>query len=295
MGAVVVFLTASWILLYVVAIYPIYLGLCARFKPRPIVKAPQQPSLSIIIAVYNGEAFLADKLNSVLALEYPRDRMEVIVASDGSTDRTDVIAQGFAARGVRLISLPRGGKPAALNAAIPLATGEILVLTDVRQALAPESVARLMESFADPSVGVVSGELIIRDAASEQEMSIGVYWKFESWIRDRLSTVYSMFGADGSVLRDPPHPRRPIPPDMLLDDMYLPLSAFFRGYRLVVTLRRAPTITPPRSIPSSAARSGPWPGITRSCSRFPRSSVRATACGFISSPTSSGACCCPGR
>ncbi len=200
-------------------------------------RAPIRPSVSIIVAVHNGEAFLADKLKSILALEYPRDRMQVIVASDGSTDRTDAIAEGFASQGVRLLRLARAGKPAALNAAIPTASGEILVLTDVRQVLAPDSVALLVESFADPEVGTVSGELVIRKGTTEEESDIGLYWRFETWIRDRLASIDSMFGATGPFYAMRRELAVPIPPDMLLDDMYLPLAAFFRGYRLVVDMR----------------------------------------------------------
>ena len=237
MGAVVVFVAAASIILYVVLLYPMALGWYAPRATRPVQRAQIRPSISIIVAVYNGEFFLFEKLKSILALQYPRDRMEVIVASDGSTDQTAAIAQSFASEGVRLIQLPRGGKPAALNAAIPMARGEILVLTDVRQVLAPDSVGLLVESFADPRVGVVSGELIIRQGATDEESSIGLYWKFESWMRDQLSNIDSMFGATGPFYAIRRELAVPIPPDLLLDDVYLPLAVFFRGYRLVVDTR----------------------------------------------------------
>lgn len=237
MAAPVFFLAATWVILYVVLVYPLMLAWYARRRGRPVRKMPLSPSISIIVAVYNGEAFLAEKLKSILALQYPRDRTEVIVVSDGSTDQTVRIAESFAPDGVTLIQLPRGGKPAALNAAIRAARGEILVLTDVRQILAPDSVALLMESFADASVGVVSGELIVRKGGSEQESSIGLYWKLEVWIRNQLSAIDSMFGASGSLYAIRRDLAVPIPVDLLLDDVYLPLAAFFRGYRLVMDSR----------------------------------------------------------
>jgi cellulose synthase/poly-beta-1,6-N-acetylglucosamine synthase-like glycosyltransferase len=187
--------------------------------------------------VYNGELYLDEKIRSILALDYPPEKMDILVVSDGSTDRTEAIARGFAVSGVRLLALPRGGKPAALNAAIPQARGEILVLTDVRQPLAPDSVRLLLESFADPAVGAVSGELIVGSGTSSDADDIGLYWRFETWIRDRLSTVDSMFGATGPFYAIRRELAAPIPPDILLDDMYLPLGAFFRGYRLVVDRR----------------------------------------------------------
>ncbi len=237
MAAVVVFTGALCVMLYVLFIYPFFLGYWARRAERSVRRAHIRPSVSIIIAVYNGEAFLESKLRSILALDYPREQLEILVASDGSTDQTNAIAQSFASEGVRLLRLPRGGKSAALNAAIRVALGEILVLTDVRQLLAPDSVGYLVEAFADPAVGAVSGELMIREGATHQELDIGLYWKFEKWIRKSLSAIDSIFGATGALYAIRRDLAVPIPSYILLDDMYLPLSAFFRGYRLVMDPR----------------------------------------------------------
>lgn len=224
-------------MIYVLAGYPLALRWLARRRPRPVQRRPIEPTVSLIVVVYNGERFLDTKLQSVLALEYPADKLEIIVASDGSTDRTEEIAGRFAAQRVSLLRLPRGGKPAALNAAIAQASGEILVLTDVRQPLEPSSVARLVENFADPSVGVASGELLIRAGASQQEADIGLYWRFETWMRETLSSVDSMFGATGPFYAIRRTLAVPIPADALLDDVYLPLAAYFKGYRLVMDSR----------------------------------------------------------
>jgi cellulose synthase/poly-beta-1,6-N-acetylglucosamine synthase-like glycosyltransferase len=236
MLAIAIFVASSAAMVYVVAGYPLLLARAAR-RGRPIRRAPMFPSISIVVPVYNGELYLDEKIRSILALDYPPEKMDILVVSDGSTDRTEAIARGFAVSGVRLLALPRGGKPAALNAAIPQARGEILVLTDVRQPLAPDSVRLLLESFADPAVGAVSGELIVGSGTSSDADDIGLYWRFETWIRDRLSTVDSMFGATGPFYAIRRELAAPIPPDILLDDMYLPLGAFFRGYRLVVDRR----------------------------------------------------------
>lgn len=224
-------------MIYVVVGYPLLLRWLARRHPRPVQRQPIEPTVSLIIVVYNGERFLQDKLQSVLALEYPADKLDIIVASDGSTDRTEEIAESFAHRRVSLLRLPRGGKPAALNAAIPTARGEILILTDVRQPLEPASVARLVENFADPRVGVVSGELLIRAGVTQQEADIGLYWRFETWMRASLSSIDSMFGATGPFYAIRRTLAVPVPDDALLDDVYLPLAAYFKGYRLVVDSR----------------------------------------------------------
>jgi biofilm PGA synthesis N-glycosyltransferase PgaC len=222
---------------YVIAGYPLLLGVLARRRARPVHRAPYFPTVTVIVPAHNGEHFLEAKLRSILQLEYPPELLHVIVASDGSTDRTAAIAGQFAAEGVELLALPRGGKPAALNAAIERATGEILLLTDVRQPLAPDSLALLTACFADPAVGVASGELIIRDGDSQAKADIGLYWRIESRIRDRLGAIDSIFGATGPLYTIRRSLAVPIPADILLDDMYLPLSAFFRGYRLIVESR----------------------------------------------------------
>lgn len=229
----ITFLVTVAALTYVIAGYPLLLGFLARRRARPVLRAPYFPAVTVIVPVYNGESFLEAKLRSILQLEYPRELLQVIVASDGSTDQTEDIARTFSSEGVELISLPRGGKPAALNAAIPRAKGEILLLTDVRQTLAPDSLGLLTACFADPSVGVVSGELIIRNADTQAGADIGLYWRIESRIRDRLGAIDSIFGATGPFYAMRRSLAVPIPEDILLDDMYLPLSAFFRGYRLI--------------------------------------------------------------
>ena len=194
---IVIFLTSSAYVLYVLAVYPLLLGFLAHRFPKPIQKGDFQPTVSVIIPVRNGAPYVRRKLESVLRLDYPQDKLEVLVVSDGSTDDTDVLAGQFASRRVRLLHVPHGGKPAALNAGIPLTRNEIILLTDIRQELERESLRHLLSCFADPSVGVVSGELIIRRGDNLAEDNIGLYWRFETWIRSRLSNLDSMLGATG--------------------------------------------------------------------------------------------------
>jgi cellulose synthase/poly-beta-1,6-N-acetylglucosamine synthase-like glycosyltransferase len=222
---------------YVLFGYPLLLALFTSRLERPIRRAPVQGSVSFLIAVHNGEQFLEAKLRSVLALDYPRQLMEILVLSDGSTDRTEAIARAMAPDGVRFFALPRGGKSSALTHGIPEARGDFLVFTDVRQHLAPESLRLLLENFADPTVGVASGALNILDPATHEEANTGLYWRYELWIRDHLSRIDSIFGATGAYYVMRRELAVPIPAGTLLDDMYLPLSAFLRGYRLVVDTR----------------------------------------------------------
>src|SRR5580692_5956274 len=180
---IALFCAAAVMGLYIVIGYPLLLGLMARLRPKPVFKSTQRKTVSVVIAVHDGERFIGAKLDSILALDYPRQLMEILVVSDGSTDRTDAIVQEFAPQGVRLLRVPRGGKCAALNAAIPQARSEILLLTDMRKTVAPASLQAMIDCFADPTVGVVSGELIIRKGASQDEEDIGLYRRYENWIR----------------------------------------------------------------------------------------------------------------
>jgi cellulose synthase/poly-beta-1,6-N-acetylglucosamine synthase-like glycosyltransferase len=214
--------------------YPVLLGLLARLRSRPVRKADWPATVSVILPVYNGERWIAAKLESILALEYPAELMEILIVSDGSTDATESIVRKYMNRAkIEFIALSRGGKAAALNAALVRATGEILFLTDVRQALEPRSLANLVACFADPSVGVASGELVIRKGAGLEEASVGLYWKYEKWIRKQLSRLDSVMGATGCIYAMRRQLACPLPAGTLNDDMYLPLSAFFQGYRVI--------------------------------------------------------------
>jgi poly-beta-1,6-N-acetyl-D-glucosamine synthase len=231
---VAVFLLSVAFCAYTVVGYPILLVLLARWRGRPVRKAAHMASVSVILPVHQGEGFIADKLASIRDLAYPHEMMEILVVCDGTTDSTREIVRGF--RGLprlKLLDLPRGGKAAALNAAIACATGEILFFTDVRQHLDPASLQNLVDCFADAQVGVASGELIIRDADTLEEISVGLYWKYEKLIRKQLSRLDSIPGASGCIYAMRRELAAILPPDTLNDDMYLPLAAFLRGYRVI--------------------------------------------------------------
>jgi cellulose synthase/poly-beta-1,6-N-acetylglucosamine synthase-like glycosyltransferase len=228
------FLLSAGVVVYVTAGYPLLLGALARRSRDRIFKLTQFKSVSVVIPVRNGAPWIRRKLESVLAADYPRDLIEILVVSDGSDDGTDELVNQFEGKGVRLLRVPQGGKPAALTAAFPLVKNELLLLTDVRQEIEPQSIARMVACFADPKVGVVSGDLLIRTGETSAETNVGLYWRYESWIRKQLSEVDSMLGATGPFYMIRRELTVPVPQDTLLDDVYLPLTAFFRGYRLVL-------------------------------------------------------------
>ena len=229
----VLFLLSAAVLFYVTLGYPIVLALHRRSAPairREFIARP----VSVLIAVHNGQQFLRAKLESVLALDYPRELMEIMVVSDASTDDSEAIATEFAPRGVQLMRVPRGGKAAALNAAIPRLKGDILILTDVRQALAPDSLRLLIACFADPTVGAVSAELHILQGERAEESDFGLYWRYEIWMRKHMSRIGSTFGTNGPYYAMRRELAQPIPPDTLLDDVVMPLPCIFRGYRIIL-------------------------------------------------------------
>jgi cellulose synthase/poly-beta-1,6-N-acetylglucosamine synthase-like glycosyltransferase len=226
---------AGAILVYALAAYPLLLRLSRRSGP-PIRKDPGfQPSVTAIVPVSNGAAFLRGKLAALRGLEYPQDRLDIIVVSDGSTDGTDGIAAEFADRGVRLLRVPRrSGKANAVNLGLAGARGELVFFTDVRQHFRPDALARLAANFADPSVGMVSGELHLLRGARGEQADMNLYWRYELWARARHSRIDSVFNATGCIYAMRRSLTAPLPPDMIADDAILPLRAFRAGYRLIL-------------------------------------------------------------
>ena len=235
MAAAILLVLAVLVAAYIMIGYPLLLSVYNRRLAPPVRKDFNfQPTVTVIMAVYNGEQFIRRKLESLLALRYPAQLLQILVVSDGATDGTDAIVESFSDRGVRLIRVPRAGKPAALNAALRQATGEILFFTDVRQALDPDALSHLAANFADPSVGAVTGELQMLDPARHgQQADIELYWRYELWARRRHSQIDSLFNTTGCIYALRRSLAQPIAPDTLTDDAVIPLRAFFRGYRVI--------------------------------------------------------------
>jgi biofilm PGA synthesis N-glycosyltransferase PgaC len=230
--ATVIFLAVLTFILYVLIGYPLLLAVYAKLFPKPIRKQFEPVRISVLIPVKNGERWIDGKLRSLLASDYPGDRVDILVVSDGSTDRTEAIVNQFGDSRVRLLALPPGGKAIAVSQGLQLLTGEIIVLTDVRQTFARDAISKLVSCFADPSVGVVTGELVIRAGESPEEYNTGLYWKYEKWIRRNLNRVDAMLGATGAIYAIRASLKESIPSDILLDDVYLPLVAAFKGHRI---------------------------------------------------------------
>jgi cellulose synthase/poly-beta-1,6-N-acetylglucosamine synthase-like glycosyltransferase len=229
---VTIFLLSSAFIFYVLFGYPLIASIWSRTLAKPVVKRFIPRTVSILLPVHNGDRWLTDKLRSIRELNYPQELLDTIVISSASQDRTLLVANEHAGPGLRVIEVEQPGKPKALNAGLAMARGEILFFTDVRQALEPDSLRMLVEQFADPRVGVVSGELVIREGDSYEEASVGLYWKYEKLIRAAQSRIDSVPGATGAIYAMRRELARSLPDDILLDDVYLPLCAYFQGYRI---------------------------------------------------------------
>ncbi len=219
------------VLVYTYLGYPILIGMCARWFPRrAVIDGAFTPTVSVCIAAYNADATLDAKLDSLLAQTYPADRIEVLIYSDGSTDATDEIAGRWAARDARFRLIRGGerrGKPTALNRMREVATGEVLVLTDSRQPVAPEAIRALCDQLSDPQVGCVSGNLILEGKAGS-----GAYWRYENWIRAREAGFRSLVGMTGPLAALRRVDLSPLPEDVILDDVWIPMKVRLRGLRV---------------------------------------------------------------
>jgi cellulose synthase/poly-beta-1,6-N-acetylglucosamine synthase-like glycosyltransferase len=230
----ILFWTAVAALIYLHVGYALMLAAWARLRrPRCITRAADPPSASILLVAYNEDQRLDARMRNLTQLDYPPDRIEILVASDGSTDDTVAIADAWRDRGVRLFAFGRRrGKPACLNDLVRAARGEILVMADARQTFERSALKALTAPFADPSVGAVSGALVL-DGDGGVQQGVGAYWKLESFIRRQESAVDSCVGVTGAIYAVRRRLVEPIPADTLLDDVLIPMRVARRGYRVL--------------------------------------------------------------
>jgi cellulose synthase/poly-beta-1,6-N-acetylglucosamine synthase-like glycosyltransferase len=234
------FWVSALLVVYVYAGYPALLAAWARVTSAPprrtAVNAGRRwPAIAIIVAARNEAPRLAARIENLLSLPYPGPR-EVVVVSDGSTDEPRAALAGFGDR-VRLIELPARGKPCALNAGVCASSGEILVFADARQRFDRRALVELVAPFDDPGVGGVTGELVLDCETGAAESSIGdgvgLYWRYEKWMRRHESRVHSTLGATGAIYALRRALWRRLPEETLLDDVLAPMRAVLAGARVV--------------------------------------------------------------
>jgi biofilm PGA synthesis N-glycosyltransferase PgaC len=228
--------------------YPAWLWLRSRWLPRPVrrgaVGSSAVPAVSAVMVVRNEEAGIARKLENLLTLDYPQAKLDVVVVSDGSSDRTSAILADYARDSglrtrVRTLMKPVSqGKAAGLNDALKLATGEVLLFTDARQQIESGALRLLIENFADPDVGAASGELMLGDPTSgETGKGMGLYWRIEKKIRELESATGSVVGATGAIYCARRSLLDPLPEGTILDDVLLPMQVVRQGFRVIFDSR----------------------------------------------------------
>ncbi len=219
------------LLAYTYVGYPALVTALARVAGRPSKRDPSyEPTVSVLIPVYNAKSYVRAKLESLVAQTYPRDKVQILVYSDASTDGSDDDVRAFEGQGVTLVrGEKRAGKPTALNVLRPQATGEILVLTDIRQPLTPNAIRDLVSHFADPEVGCVSGNLELVGGTGA-----GFYWKYENFIRKQEARFRGMVGVTGPLYAIRAADLGEVPTDVILDDMFIPLKLRLEGKRLLL-------------------------------------------------------------
>lgn len=208
MTLLILFWGAALFITYTYVGYPVLIALLARLRPQvscPLLDDDGLPRVTVVMAGYNEAARLPGKIANLRALDYPQDKVDILVVSDGSTDATTDVLGNLA--GVRVLAYPqRQGKAHALNLALAQVQTEFVVFCDVRQDLEAGSVRRLMSDFCDPTVGAVSGELVHRPSSTQAGQNIGLYWRYEKAIR-KAESRFSFHGRRHRRALRHPHPR----------------------------------------------------------------------------------------
>ena len=197
----IIFWSAATLAVYTYLGYPILVYVVSRLFPRSVSSGPYEPTVSLIIAAYNEEKDIRQKLHNTLVLKYPKEKLEVIVVSDCSSDRTDDIVREFTSSGIKLLrQKKRRGKTAAQNAAVGAASGEIILFSDATSMYEANALEEIMPNFADPQVGCVAGRLVYVDNA-DSGIGSGAksYWSYETSLKENESIACSLIGVSGCI------------------------------------------------------------------------------------------------
>ena len=231
----IIFWVSLIALVYTYIGYPLLITLLAHGKKnRTPAEVASYPTVSMIMSVYNEADVIRQKIENCLAIDYPESKVEILIGSDGSTDKTGEIVTSFNDK--RLQFVPgdqRHGKPHTLNKLVALAKGDVLFFTDARQIMEKDALKKLVRHFQDTAIGCVSGELVYRKEGSITGRGVDVYWRYEKHLREMESAVYSMIGATGAIYASRRSLFQPIPEDIILDDVYTPLIVVNKGCRAI--------------------------------------------------------------
>lgn len=230
------FWSAAAVIVYTNLGYLAWLWIRVQWHPRKAKRAAYVPFVSVVMVVRNEEAVIEEKLQNLLGLDYPAEKCQVVVVSDGSTDGTEAILREHAGnpRVHAVFNQLAGGKALGLNDGMSQAQGDIIVFTDARQKIERGAVRLLLENFSDPEVGAVSGELILGDPASgEVSRGMGMYWRIEKRIREWESLTGSVVGVTGAIYAVRRELVVEVPGETILDDVFIPMNVVRQGFRVL--------------------------------------------------------------
>lgn len=228
------------LLVYTYLGYPIGIRLWSALRPNSRLDADDgdgnEPSITLIVVAYNESRRIRERLENLLHLNYPRDRLQILIASDGSSDATVENARSICSDLVKVVEFNiRRGKSAVLNDVVPMAQGEIVVLADARQRFEEGALDTLARNFKNPEVGAVSGELVLMPGANSAGIAegVGFYWRYEKFMRRYESRIDSTVGSTGAIYAIRKSLFKPIPESVILDDVLIPMQIVRQGYRVL--------------------------------------------------------------
>ena len=230
---VIIFWVCGCLVVYAYAAYPALIWSLSRRARRSCDVPPDDPEswpeVTLLIAAHNEEAVIEERLRNALAMDYPRDRLEIVIGLDGCSDATASIVRRFEGRGVRLLDYTqRRGKSAVLNAAMDGIASEIVLMSDANTEIDPQAARRLVRWFRDPRVGTVVGRLILTDPRSGRNVD-SLYWKYETFMKRCEGRLGALLGANGAIYAIRRALYVPIPPETIVDDFVIPLLSKLRS------------------------------------------------------------------
>lgn len=223
------------LLVYCYAGFPLLVGVVGKVRGRWVVQGTVTPRVSLLIAAFNEQDEIASRLDDALAVDYPRDALEIIVASDGSDDSTESIVEAFQPHGVKLLRLARHGKIAAVNEAVKQATGDVLVFSDANIRFHPQALRALVRNFADPEVGGVAGHTTYQLPSNGESSSHGenLYWRYDTWLKEMESRTGSVISAHGGLYAVRRELYQAPSESAVTDDFAISTAVVEQGWRLV--------------------------------------------------------------
>ena len=231
----ILFWTVSILIVYTYLLYPLVLSVLARFKKEILQKSDILPGVSIIVSAYNEEVVIEEKIKNCMELDYPKESLEIIIASDGSDDRTNEIVKRFFDEGVVLADYKeRRGKSEVLNRTVPTAKNEIIVLSDANTSFRKDALKMLVRNFGDDRVGCVCGEMKFRNSRENKIGELeGFYWKYEVFLKRLEGQRGSLLGANGGIYAIRKRLFEKIPSDTIIDDFVIPMKILEKEYRVL--------------------------------------------------------------